>query len=344
MNKKVLITGCSGFVGFHISKLLLENNWEVVGIDALTTYYDVAYKKKRQDILKKFKNFSVYNKNIEEENFLNDIVEKYKPNIVLHLAAQAGVRHSLENPEAYLYSNLIGTYKVLEATKNNKIDHLLMASSSSVYGANEKLPFTENQKCDTPLSFYAATKKSNETMAHSYSHLYSIPITMFRFFTVYGPWGRPDMALFKFTQSILEDKKIQIFNNGVMERDFTYISDLVKGIVLLINKAPLLKKFRTENISDDSLSKVAPFRIVNIGNSKPVKLLNLIELLEKNLMKKAIKEFLPMQPGDVQKTWSSIKLINRLTNFKPEVSIEEGVSNFVNWYLNYIKKNDLNNS
>ena len=338
MEKVALITGCSGFIGFHLSKFLLNKNWKVIGIDALTNYYDISLKNKRQNILENFKNFFVYNKEIEENNFLDQIFEKYRPNIVIHLAAQAGVRYSISNPDSYVSSNLAGVFKLLEATKKFKVKHLLMASSSSVYGANEKMPFDENQKCDKPLSFYAATKKANEIMAHSYSHLYSIPITMFRFFTVYGPWGRPDMALFKFTKNIIEGNPIKIFNNGIMERDFTHVSDIVKGINLLINKAPELDKSRNEKIKGDSISEVAPFRIVNIGNSAPIKLLSFIDLLEKKLNKKAKKEFLPMQQGDVPKTWSSIKLIKNLTNFHPEVSVEEGINSFVDWYLEFYKK------
>ena len=337
MKKIALITGCSGFIGYHVSELLLKNDWSVVGIDALTDYYDVSLKKKRQQILKHFKKFLVFNKKIEDNGILDKVFKEFKPTVVIHLAAQAGVRYSIDNTVSYMNSNLIGVYNLLEATKKYKVDHLLMASSSSVYGANEKMPFYENQKCDTPLSFYGATKKSNEVIAHSYSHLYSIPITMFRFFTVYGPWGRPDMALFRFTKNILARKPIKIFNNGLMERDFTYISDIVKGINLLLGKAPVLNNLRNESIEGDSLSKVAPFRIVNIGNSKPVKLLTFIDLLEKNLMVKAKKEFLPLQKGDVPKTWSSIKLLKKLTDFKPEVSIDEGIKNFVDWYLKYYK-------
>lgn len=335
--KIVLITGCSGFVGFHISKFLLENKWEVVGIDALTSYYDVSYKKKRQQILENFSNFKVFNEKIEKDNLIDEIFKNYRPSIVLHLAAQAGVRYSIDHSDTYLNSNLIGTHKVLEASKKYKVEHLLMASSSSVYGANKNLPFDELQKCDLPLSFYAATKKANENMAHAYSHLFSIPITMFRFFTVYGPWGRPDMALFKFAKNILEGKPIEIYNNGEMERDFTFISDLVKGIYLLIDKNPLTDMLQKERIDGDSLSSVAPFRIVNIGNSKPIKLLKLIDLIEKNLNIKSKRNFLPMQQGDVKKTWSSIKLLNKLTNFEPEISVDEGVKKFIDWFLDFYK-------
>jgi len=340
-NKTVLITGSSGFIGFHLSNLLLNEGWKVIGVDSMTRYYDITLKKARQKILESNEKFLQINEKIEKKNFLNEICNKYKPSIFVHLAAQAGVRYSLENPKSYVEANLVGTFNVLEASKNGSIKHLLMASSSSVYGNSTTLPFLENQKCETPLSFYAATKKANEIMSHSYSHLYSIPTTMFRFFTAYGPWGRPDMALFTFTRKILNNQSIQIFNNGDMQRDFTYVSDLVHGIRLLIDKIPQKYNEQFKKIPNDSLSDVAPWRVVNIGSSNPINLLNFVETIENNLNMKAKKEFLGMQSGDVKCTWSSIDLLKNLTGFKPKVSIEDGIKKFLEWYILYHKKKSL---
>ena len=332
--KKVLVTGSSGFIGFHLSSYLLRNNFYVIGIDSLSNYYDVNLKIKRQNILKLNDNFVCYNQDIKNKNTFKNVFEKHHPQIVIHLAAQAGVRYSLKNPKSYIDANLHGSFNLLEILRNFELEHLLFASSSSVYGGNMKLPFDENQKCDTPLSLYASTKKANETMCHSYSHNFSIPITLLRFFTVYGPWGRPDMALFKFVKSILNNKKIDIYNHGKMERDFTYIDDIVKSIFLLLNKIPPLPNEKKAKIKNDSLSLVAPWRVVNIGNSNPINLVDFINEIEKNLGKEAIKNFINMQPGDVKKTWSNINLLKNLTNFEPNTSIKVGVKNFVNWYLN----------
>ena len=301
----------------------------------MTDYYDVNLKKGRLQLLLENPNFQSYNGLIQDTKLLDKICLRHKPQIIIHLAAQAGVRYSIENPISYVESNLIGTFHILEIAKKYKPEHLLMASTSSVYGSNKKMPMHENHKSDTPMSFYAATKKSNEVMAHSYSHLYNIPITMFRFFTVYGPWGRPDMALFKFTKSILSDRSIDIYNKGNMTRDFTYIDDLVKAILLLTKKIPQIANKRKEDIKNDSISDVAPFRIVNIGNSKPINLLDYIKELEKVLGKVARKNFLEMQDGDVYKTHGSIELLEALTEFRPKTTLHEGISEFVKWYKSY---------
>jgi len=303
----------------------------------MTNYYDVNLKKDRHCILEKNPDFLAYKNSLQDLNILNQILERHKPNIIIHLAAQAGVRYSIENPISYVESNLIGTFNILEMARKYKPDHLLMASTSSVYGSNTDYPLHENQKCDTPLSFYAATKKSNEAMAHSYSHLYDIPITMFRFFTVYGPWGRPDMALFKFTKNILSDKPIDVYNKGNMLRDFTYIADLVKAIFLLTSKEPTKPNKRKKIIKIDNISAVAPFRIINIGNSNPIHLLDFIRELENILGKEAKKNFLGMHDGDIYKTHSNIDLIKDLTGFEPKTNIREGISHFVKWYKSYYR-------
>ena len=333
--KIAFITGTSGFIGFHLALFFLSNDWEVVGLDALTDYYDVNLKKARQKILCENSNFHNYEGFIQDAKLLNEIFLNHKPNIVLHLAAQAGVRYSIENPMSYVESNLIGTFHVLEIARKYKPEHLLMASTSSVYGSNKDYPLHENHKINTPMSFYAATKISNEAMAHSYSHLYQIPITMFRFFTVYGPWGRPDMALFKFTRNILLDEPIDVYNSGNMQRDFTYVDDLVKAIFLLTSKEPIKIHERNKAIKNDSISAVAPFRVVNIGNSNPINLLDFIKELENILGKEAKKNFLTMQDGDVEKTHSDINLLRALTGFEPKINIHEGISQFVKWYKSF---------
>jgi UDP-glucuronate 4-epimerase len=311
------------------------SKWKVIGLDAMTDYYDVKLKKGRLKLLLDDTNFHSYMGLIQDPNLLDKICSRHNPKIIIHLAAQAGVRYSIENPLSYVESNLIGTFHILEMAKKYKPNHLLMASTSSVYGSNKEMPMNENHKCDTPMSFYAATKKSNEAMAHSYSHLYNIPTTIFRFFTVYGPWGRPDMALFKFTKNILLDKPIDVYNKGNMMRDFTYIDDLVKAIYLLTNKIPQVRNKRKEGFKNDSISDVAPFRIVNIGNSQPIKLLNYINELERVLGKVAFKNFVGMQDGDVYKTHSNIELLEALTGFRPKTTLHEGISKFVEWYKSY---------
>jgi UDP-glucuronate 4-epimerase len=335
IKKVAFITGSSGFIGFHLARYFLFNNWVVVGLDALTDYYDVNLKRARQKLLCENSNFLNYEGLIQDAKLLNEICLNHKPNIVVHLAAQAGVRYSIENPISYVESNLIGTFHILEIARQYKPDHLLMASTSSVYGSNKDYPLHENQKCDTPMSFYAATKLSNEAMAHSYSHLYEIPLTMFRFFTVYGPWGRPDMALFKFTRNILLDEPIDVYNRGNMLRDFTYVADLVKAIFLLTSKEPKKVDKRKDIIKNDNISAVAPFRVVNIGNSNPINLLDFIKELEIILGKYAKKNFLSMQDGDIEKTHSDTNLLRALTGFEPKTNIHEGISQFVKWYKNY---------
>jgi len=330
---KILITGSSGFIGFHLSKLLLEEGNKVHGIDCMNNYYDVKLKKARFNILNKYKNFSFTKTNLENEKKLKNTFKKFKPKIVIHLAAQAGVRYSIDKPRVYLKSNIDGTFNVIEASHKNKVKHLIMASSSSVYGANKNIPFNEIDKTETQLSIYAATKKSNESMAHAYSNLWKIPITMLRFFTVYGPWGRPDMALFKFTKGILENKKIDIYNYGKMYRDFTYIDDIVKGIKLLINKAPNINQ--KNKYKNDSLSTIAPFRILNIGNTKKVYLLNFIKQIELILGKKAIRNYMPLQKGDVKQTLSNTKLLKHITGYNPKTNYKIGIKNFITWYKEY---------
>ncbi len=335
---KILITGSAGFIGFHLARHLLQKEYTILGLDGFTPYYDINLKKNRTKILEKFENFKNYNIMLEDIESLTKIFDHEKPNYVVHLAAQAGVRYSLEKPRSYLNSNLIGTFNVLEVSKKFNIKHLLIASTSSVYGDNEDIPFNENQKSDMPLSFYAATKKSNEVMAHSYSYSFNLPITAFRFFTVYGPWGRPDMALFKFTKLILSNKPIDVYNNGNMKRDFTYVEDLVKSIINLIPIVPNHRKKTDKLIPGDSLSKVAPYRIINIGNSKTVDLMRFIEILEKILNKKAIIHFKKMQVGDVKETHSDSSLLEKLTKFRPNTDIKIGVKKFVDWYLDYYNK------
>ena len=330
---KILITGSSGFIGFHLSKLLLEKGNNVHGIDSMNNYYDVSLKKARLKILLKHKKFSFSKANLENNKKIENIFRKFKPKIVIHLAAQAGVRYSIDKPRVYLKSNIDGTFNVIESSHKIGVKHLIMASSSSVYGANKKIPFKEIDKTETQLSIYASTKKANESMAHSYSNIWNIPITMLRFFTVYGPWGRPDMALFKFTKGIIENKKIDIYNNGKMYRDFTYIDDIVNGINLLIKKPPAIKQ--KNKYKNDSLSSVAPFRILNIGNTKKVYLLNFIKEIEKELGKKAIRNYMPLQKGDVKQTLSDTSLLKRITKYNPKTNYKTGIKNFLNWYQEY---------
>ena len=333
MKSKIYITGSSGFIGFHTAKRLLNKGIKVHGFDSMNTYYDLKLKKDRLNILKKYKNFSFTKGLLENEKVLSNSISKFKPSIIIHLAAQAGVRFSLENPKNYLNSNIVGTFNILKNAHKINIKHLIIGSSSSVYGANKKIPFQEIDKADHQVSFYAATKKSTESLAHSYSSLWKIPVTMLRFFTVYGPWGRPDMAYFKFTKKILEGKRIDIFNKGEMYRDYTYIDDIVTGVCKLINKAPSLnKKIKFRN---DSLSPVAPYRILNIGNTKKILLLDFIKSLEKELKVKAKKRYLPMQKGDVYSTLSNSQLLKKITGYNPKTSYKTGIKKFVNWYLDY---------
>ena len=333
--RKVLVTGSAGFIGFHLSQLLLDEGFVVVGYDAMTDYYDVRLKERRHQMLLQNQHFTAHVGLLEDFDHLHALAMAEKPDVIVHLAAQAGVRYSIENPRAYIEANVVGTFNVMECARELGVEHLLMASTSSVYGANEDMPFTEREKADTQLTLYAATKKATESMGHSYAHLWNLPVTMFRFFTVYGPWGRPDMALFKFTKGILSGQPIDIYNNGEMYRDFTYVTDLVRGIALLIDTPPA----RPESVNDispgDSLSPVAPFRVVNIGNSDKVRLLAFIEAIEEECGREAIRNHLPMQKGDVPATWADADLLAQLTGYKPATSYREGVKHFVDWYRSY---------
>ncbi|QIE45251.1 NAD-dependent epimerase/dehydratase family protein [Pseudohalocynthiibacter aestuariivivens] len=332
---RIFISGTAGFIGFHLARLLLEQGHEVHGYDAMTDYYDVTLKQARRDILLKYETYSDTIAMLEECATLDAAGDAFSPQVIVHLAAQAGVRYSLENPRAYIESNVVGTFNVMELARRHKVQHLLMASTSSVYGANTVMPYAETHKADLPLTIYAATKKANEAMGHSYAHLWDLPTTMFRFFTVYGPWGRPDMAPFKFTKRILEGTTIDIYNNGEMWRDFTYVGDLVRGISLLIDTPP--RRPATPEAIDpgDSLSPVAPHRIVNIGNSDKVRLLDFIEALENATGRKAIRNYMPMQPGDVPATWANADLLHRLTGYRPQTDFQEGVRQTVDWYRSH---------
>lgn len=336
---KILVTGAAGFIGFHLCYALLEEDVEVIGLDNINNYYDISLKYERLNKLgvkrekakewnqpvksNLYTHFTFTRINLEDRITLPLLFEQEKFDIVVNLAAQAGVRYSLENPNSYIDSNIVGFFNILECCRHNNIKHLVYASSSSVYGENTKVPFSENDRVDYPVSLYAATKKSNELMAYSYSHLYNIPTSGLRFFTVYGPWGRPDMAPMLFTDAIMNDKRIKVFNNGNMERDFTYIDDVVKGIKSIINKGP------------DLNNEQPYYRILNIGNSKPVKLIDFISILETELGKKAIKDMRPMQPGDVPKTFADISRLEKLLTYKPQTSLQEGIKKFVDWWKNY---------
>ncbi|MEO1814633.1 MAG: NAD-dependent epimerase [Acetobacterium sp.] len=331
---KVLITGVAGFIGFHLSNLLLDKKYKVVGIDNLNDYYDPSLKSARLAILEKKDNFEFRNVDLQNKTLIDELFEMNRPDYVINLAAQAGVRYSITNPYAYVDSNLIGFINILEACRNNPVKHLIYASSSSVYGGNKGTPFATSHNVDHPVSLYAATKKSNELMAHTYSHLYNIPTTGLRFFTVYGPFGRPDMAYFKFTKDILAGTPIKVFNHGKMERDFTYIDDIIKGIYKLINKAPVGNPDWDERVDDISTS-FAPYKIYNIGNNNPIKLTRFIESLEAALGKEAQKIYLEMQPGDVLSTYADVSDLEKDIGFKPGTNIEEGIGKFVSWYRDY---------
>lgn len=336
--KKIFITGTAGFIGYHLANVMLDQGYEVHGYDGMTDYYDVALKKGRHDHLRAKGHFKAVEAMLEDQAALDKAVDDFAPDIIVHLAAQAGVRYSIENPRAYLDSNVIGTFNVMEAARRNSVDHLLMASTSSVYGANEDMPFDELEKTDTQLSMYAATKKANENMAHSFAHLYDLPTTMFRFFTVYGPWGRPDLALYLFVDAILDDRPINIFNHGDMYRDFTYVGDLVRAISLLVDVPPVRPQNKDDIEVGDSLSPVAPYRVVNIGNSDKVRLLDFIEAIEDVLGKKAKRNYMPMQPADVPATWANADLLKRLTGYKPQTHFKDGIKEFVDWYREYSGK------
>ncbi|APO75814.1 UDP-glucuronate 5'-epimerase [Rhizobium etli 8C-3] len=326
------ITGTAGFIGFHLARRLLQDGHRVTGFDGLTPYYNVKLKHMRHAALAQFPAFKPAIAMLEDQKALEDAAGKAKPDILIHLAAQAGVRYSLENPRAYLSSNVEGSWNILEIAERHKVQHLMLASTSSIYGANPSVPFHETDRADEPLTVYAATKKSMELMAHSHAHLHKLPTTAFRFFTVYGPWGRPDMALFKFVKSMLENQPIEIYGEGKMSRDFTYIDDLVEAIVRLSAIIPS----EENRIADDrieTLSRQAPFRVVNIGGGQPVSLMDFVETVEQALGKPAQRKMLPMQKGDVPRTFASPDLLAALTGYKPDTKLETGVSAFVEWYL-----------
>jgi len=329
-----LITGSAGFIGFHLCKRLLSENHNIIGLDNLNNYYDVSLKESRLNMLKQYDNFTFYKAYLEDNEAIKNIFASHDISVVINLAAQAGVRYSLENPMAYIDSNIVGFVNILEACRHNKVKHLIYASSSSVYGSNTHIPFSVHDNIDHPISLYAATKKSNELMAHVYSHLFGIPTTGLRFFTVYGPWGRPDMALFLFTRSILEGKPIKVFNHGNMMRDFTYVDDIIEGIVRLIPKPPKPNpEWDSEN--PDPGTSSAPYKVYNIGNNSPVQLSRFIEAIEEKLGKKAIKKYLPMQPGDVPATYADVDDLMRDVGFKPATSVEDGIGRFVDWFKDY---------
>ncbi|ABM72578.1 Putative nucleotide sugar epimerase [Prochlorococcus marinus str. MIT 9515] len=342
MEEKILVTGCAGFIGFHVCKQLIKKGLFVIGLDNLNNYYDISLKRAR---LKEIENFSKNNikgeflfikADLKDEKILKNISKVHLPKKVIHLAAQAGVRHSIENPRAYINSNLVGFGNVLEFCKDNQVDHLIYASSSSIYGGNKKIPFSEKDFVDYPVSLYAATKKSNELMAHSYSHLFKLPSTGIRLFTVYGPWGRPDMAPMIFTKSILSSKPIKIFNNGEMFRDFTYIDDVSEAILKLLHLPP---KYLNDdkNLNSSELPELTPHRIINIGSSNPINLLEFIDILESEINIKAIRVFEKMQLGDVKKTYADTSYIEDLINYKPNTSLKNGIREFVKWYKNFYK-------
>lgn len=332
--RTALVTGSSGFIGYFTCQRLLDDGIRVIGLDCMTDYYDVLLKERRQSLLLQNEKFRAINKKVETPGVLMELFASEKPDVVIHLAAQAGVRYSIENPRSYLEGNINGTFELLEAGRAYPPQHMLLASTSSVFGANTVMPYKETDKADHQVSFYAATKKATENMAHSYSHLFDLPITMFRFFTVYGPWGRPDMAPYKFTKAILNGDPIDVYNYGDMKRDFTYVTDLVEGIRLLIDAIPQ----RPENggvPEGDSLSPVAPWRVVNIGNSDAVQLTDFIDAIEEATGKPSIRNLMPMQAGDVPATWADTALLQSLTGYKPKTNLRDGIKDFVSWYKDY---------
>nr|WP_068129975.1 NAD-dependent epimerase [Nosocomiicoccus ampullae] len=338
--KKILITGLAGFIGSHLAKKLNQQGYEVIGIDNLNDYYSVNLKQDRLNIFLD-SNFRNYKINLEDTSDVLNVFEVEKPDVVINLAAQAGVRYSLENPHTYITSNVNGFVNILEGCRHSNVKHLIYASSSSVYGANTTKPFSTSDNIDHPLSLYAATKKSNELMAHTYSHLYDLPTTGLRFFTVYGPWGRPDMALFKFTKAIVNDEPIDVYNHGNMMRDFTYVDDIVEAISRLVEK-PAQPNPEWSGDNPDPSSSYAPYKIYNIGNNSPVRLMEFVEAIENKVGKTAKKNFMNLQPGDVPETYANVEDLFNSINFKPETKIQDGVNNFVDWYLDYYKVCDSN--
>ncbi|AMG74739.1 NAD-dependent epimerase/dehydratase family protein [Sphingopyxis granuli] len=338
VRRKIFVTGTAGFIGFHLARLLLAEGYEVCGFDGMTDYYDVELKRRRHQILLQNQHFQAVEAMLEDRDGIDGVIDDFRPDVIVHLAAQAGVRYSLENPHAYISANVVGTFNVMEAARRNSVGHLLMASTSSVYGANDDMPFTETEKADTQLTIYAATKKATESMAHAHAHLWNVPTTMFRFFTVYGPWGRPDMALYKFVDAMLDGRPIDLYNGGNMYRDFTYVDDLVRGIRLLIDAVPQRPADASDIEEGDSLSPVAPFRIVNIGNNDKVRLLDFVAAIEESLGMKAKHNLMPMQMGDVPATWADAGLLERLTGYRPQTDFRVGVAQFVAWYRDYFRK------
>ncbi len=332
--RTALVTGSAGFIGYFCCKRLLADGFRVIGLDAMTDYYEVSLKQRRQAMLQQNPDFTAVNDRVETPGLLMDLFETERPDVVIHLAAQAGVRYSIDNPRSYLESNIAGTFELLEAARAFPPAHMLLASTSSAYGANTEMPYSETDRADHQMSFYAATKKATEAMAHSYAHLYHLPVTMFRFFTVYGPWGRPDMALFKFTKAILEDRPIDVYNHGNMKRDFTYVDDLVQGIRLLIDAVPE-RPIDGVVPAGDSLSPVAPWRVVNIGNSNAVQLSDFIAAIETATGRAATRNLMDMQPGDVPATWANADLLRSLTGYSPKTEVPDGVARFVSWYREY---------
>ena len=337
---RIFVTGTAGFIGYHLAELLLGEGFQVHGYDGFTDHYDVELKRSRNQRLLKKPNFSVTEAMLEDEAALKAAASDFKPDAIVHLAAQAGVRYSLEEPRPYIDSNVVGTFNILELARQLEIQHLLIASTSSVYGGNDEMPFSEVDRADLQLSIYAATKKACESMAHSYAHLFGTPTTMLRFFTVYGPWGRPDLALFRFVDAILDDRPIDLYNRGEMERDFTFVSDVVQAIRLLIPVIPPTPASRGEAAghSHDSISPVAPFRIVNIGSSEPKRLVDFVDTVEEQLGKTAPRNYMPMQPGDAEATWADCTLLGELTGYQPQTSLRDGVGQFVDWYRHYYRK------
>ncbi|MDC9592802.1 NAD-dependent epimerase [Xenorhabdus sp. IM139775] len=331
---KYLVTGAAGFIGFHLIKKLIKNGNHIIGIDNINDYYDISLKKSRLEILSTLDNFKFIFMDVSDKNSIEELFKNNQIDRVIHLAAQAGVRYSLINPYSYSDSNLSGFLTILEGCRHNNINHLVYASSSSVYGLNDQLPFSTSDSVDHPISLYAATKKANELMAHSYSHLYGIPTTGLRFFTVYGPWGRPDMALFKFTKSILNHDPIDVYNNGQLSRDFTYVDDIVEGIVRISDVVPTSNSSWTSKIGNPANSS-APYKVYNIGNGSPVNLMDYINALENSLGIKAIKNMLPMQPGDVYSTWANTEDLFKATGYKPSTNVSDGVEQFIQWYKQY---------
>lgn len=336
---RILVTGTAGFIGFHLARRLIAEGHEVAGLDGFTSYYDVELKRARHAILKRHNGFSEHVAILEDRDALEAIGDAFKPEAIIHLAAQAGVRYSLENPAAYIDANLVGTFHVMELARKHAVSHFMLASTSSAYGANTDMPFAETDRADHPMTLYAATKKATELMSHSYSHLWNIPTTAFRFFTVYGPWGRPDMALFKFVEATMKGLPIDVYNNGEMTRDFTYIDDLVEAITRLLAVPPRLNEPTPDAV--DSLSPAAPWRVVNIGGGTPVKLMAYIEAMENALGRKAIKNMMPMQMGDVPATAADASLLEALTGYRPSTPVEVGVKAFCDWYLAHKAENPV---